>query len=190
MSKALVLFGSPHKDGTTAALLEHFLEYAAFDEIVHIDAYSLNISPCIDCGKCAESFGCVYDDLSDIRNAIETSDAIIVASPIYNRSLPSPLKAIFDRFQMYFNARFKLMMKPVVEKEKIGVLLLAAGSGIQGESDARIVQEAVRRCFSVTNTRICTSMVICDTDKGVSDAEIAQAARQAALSVLRQMTEY
>ena len=52
--KVLVITGSPHKNGTTAALAEQFIAgaKAAGHEVTRFDAAFKQVHPCIACEKC------------------------------------------------------------------------------------------------------------------------------------------
>lgn len=120
--KVLVLFGSPHEKGFTRGLLDYFLGFLkeSFEcEINVVSSYDESVRPCIGCEKC-KSGKCVFDDMKKINFLVNSSDVVIVASPVYNASFPAPLKAIFDRFQPYY---FKRNIS-----DKKFVLLLTSGS--------------------------------------------------------------
>lgn len=42
---------------------------------------------------------------------LEDADAVIVATPVYNLSFPAPMKALFDRFQRYYEAHFRRKLR-------------------------------------------------------------------------------
>lgn len=118
--KILVLFGSPHEKGFTRGLLDFFLAFLNKNcEVTVINSYDEAVRPCIGCEKC-KSGKCIFNDMEKINFLVNSSDVIVVASPVYNASFPAPLKAIFDRFQPYYFKRNKI--------DKKFVLLLTAGS--------------------------------------------------------------
>lgn len=125
--KILVLFGSPHKNGYTAQILDYILKSFADCNITTINAYERNIHPCIDCKACAKTEGCIYNDMQDIDELFKTCDILIIASPVYNNSFPAPLKAIFDRTQRYYHAKHSLKIDPPILKTKSCLLVLTHG---------------------------------------------------------------
>lgn len=172
---AVVIFSSPHKNGNTAKILNAYLEKITFPlDIKFFDAYKLSPSPCIDCGYCKKQEKCAFDDLDALYSAIENCELLIIASPIYNMSFPSPMKAVLDRFQRYFNARFSLGLKPAVKKHRKAVLLASAGSS---KETGEVMISQLKQSFSVMNTDFCTyaiingldSMPFVDSDKRLSD---------------------
>lgn len=164
----LVLYGSPHAQGATAKLLEEFLN-SMNRERFHVevfDAYQTQATPCTGCGFCAKQQACVYHDLDELDGWIRQADAIIVASPVYNLTFPSPLKAVLDRFQRYFEARFSLGLKPSIPKHKTAVLLTAQGS--PDPEGASVMVKQLKMAFSVMNTTLeeTVSWIGTDTPEG------------------------
>lgn len=122
--KAFVLFCSPHKFGKTSELLDKFLEENGIENVEFFSAYEINAHPCTDCAYCAKNDGCSFSDLNLLYKALEEADVLIFASPLYFLSLPAPAKAIMDRMQRYFSARFFRNIFPTIEKPKRMYLLL------------------------------------------------------------------
>ena len=78
--------------------------------------------------------------------------------------MPSPLKAIFDRMQRYFSARFYQNKKPPIKKAKNAVLLLTCGSN--DERGPKIIITQVKMVFTILNAKLTGTIVWYDTDKG------------------------
>ena len=111
MNNILVLYGSPHKNGNTNELLNNFLKNIFYDKINIINAYEKTAHPCIDCKHCRKEQSCVFNDLNDLHEFIKSANILIIATPVYNCSLPSPLKAIIDRMQRYYSEKMFLKTK-------------------------------------------------------------------------------
>ena len=169
---ALVIFASPHKDGNTANLLKHFAEKISDRyKTDFFNVYDINPLPCIDCGYCRENVGCSRHDLDSFMKKYENADVIVIASPVYNSSVPAPLKALMDRFQRYYNARFSLGMKPPIEKPKKAVLILTCGSNTKDGFE--IVKRQFERIFTVLNTKLVSEYSVGGLDgKKISDKDI------------------
>ena len=90
------------------------------------------------------------------------ADLVIVASPVYLLSYPAPLKALFDRFQRFYSARFRRGILKPVAKPKKSVLLLTAGS--DGAEAKEIIEAQTKRAFSVMNTTIIGTVLADNTD--------------------------
>ncbi|MDR2842852.1 MAG: flavodoxin family protein [Spirochaetaceae bacterium] len=171
-----VLSGSPRKNGATAALLDVFFE--SVKEIKNcrittsvLDSYQLNVKPCIHCGACKKKFACIHDDFSLIDNAVNTADLLVVSSPVYCLSFPAPLKAIFDRCQKYFEAKFSLKIDPV--KKHKNVLLLSA----YGSNDPRgvsIMEEQLMLVCKALNASFVKTITAGNTDLYAPDLKAAK----------------
>lgn len=161
--KILVLFGSPHKKGFTAKLLDEFLQpLQNVAEIRVINAYESAIDPCTGCGYCEHREACSLRDCDELDALIRGADVIVVATPVYVLSFPAPLKAIIDRTQRYFSARFSLGIKPSIEKHKTAVLLVTSGSA--NSDGASIISRQLKMIFSVMNTSLLHEAVWLNTD--------------------------
>lgn len=130
------------------------------------DAYKLNATPCTDCGYCKGETKCAFRDLDKLYAAIEKCDLLVIATPVYNMSFPSPMKAILDRFQRYYNARFFQGLRPAIGKHRKAVLLAVAGS--EGEEGDVMIKQ-LRQSFSVMNTELLAYAVINGLDKKKAD---------------------
>ena len=172
MKKLLMLFASPHESGCTKELLNSFLKHFPEGwERERIDVFDADIRPCVDCGFCAEKEGCVFSDLDGFDRALRECDLLVIASPVYNYSFPAPMKALLDRTQRYFCARFSLGKKPPVKKRRKAALLLTMGS--REAFGAEVCEHQLKRAFSVMNTELAGTVVADGTDreKALSDAK-------------------
>ncbi|MDR0738790.1 MAG: NAD(P)H-dependent oxidoreductase [Oscillospiraceae bacterium] len=159
--KAILFFGSANKNGFTFKILNKILK--KLDEkynFLLIDAYEKKVHPCIGCEFCKNNFRCKFKDFEDIDKNIVNAELIIVASPVYNLSIPSTLKAIFDRFQPYYFLNSSDNKKKI--KKKRAILVLTCGSD---ETDFTIVQKQISASLSLINSKIDTKIFWKNTDK-------------------------
>ena len=113
----LILFGSPKRNGNTAQLCGAFLQGLPKNNTVEIvRLFDLNPKPCNDCGYCKASDGCSKKDLDAFMQKFQEADLIVVASPVYLCSFPAPMKALFDRFQRFYCARFRRGIETPAQK--------------------------------------------------------------------------
>lgn len=161
--EALILFGSPHNNGYTKLVLNLLLENISGYNFNVIDSYKENIQPCADCNLCQTINRCRYNDFNSIDYMLKNADLLIIATPIYNLSFPAPLKAIFDRMQIYFSARFSRNINPPIAKRKKGIILLTCGSN--DETGKNIILKQLKLIFSIINTYIYKVIVWNNTDK-------------------------
>lgn len=100
--KAVIITGSPHKNGTTAYLADQFIKGAeeAGHEIFRFDAATRDVHPCIACEKChGDSPVCVFkDDMQELNPYLIEADAVVLVSPIYYYGINAQIKAVIDRF--------------------------------------------------------------------------------------------
>ena len=103
--KVLLLNGSPHADGCTAAALREVastLECEGVEtEILHVVGQP--IRGCTACRRCKETPGrCVFDDdlVNRVLEKMERSDGLVIGSPVYYASANGALISLLDR--MFF----------------------------------------------------------------------------------------
>lgn len=98
--KLLAILGSPHPNGTTAAMLEYAVrasEGAGYD-VTKIDLYQKNIRFCTGCRACLHTGTCIQqDDMQEITSLLQECHAVILAAPVYWANIPAPTKNLFDR---------------------------------------------------------------------------------------------
>lgn len=167
--KTLVLFGAPRTDGATGTLADLFLSDTA-GAVTMIDCFAQNVAPCDDCRGCHRTIGCVKHDMDEIYGAIEQADTLVFITPVYNRSFPAPMKAIIDRLQCYWAARFVHGKKPPIEKPKTAILLTVCGSD---RDDGNCVEEQLAPALTVLNVTAFSSLHVKNTDRTVDWQEIA-----------------
>ncbi|MCI8361086.1 MAG: flavodoxin family protein, partial [Clostridiales bacterium] len=130
------------------------------------DAYDARPLPCIDCGWCKTRPGCALPDLKDFYRDFEAARLVIIATPVYNAALPAPLKAVVDRMQTYFNARFSRDLRPPIPTSKRAALLFTAGS----ERDYRpLLREQLAPLFTVTNCKLHGAACLSGLDRRPAD---------------------
>ena len=98
----LILNGSPHTHGNTAALCDAFADGSASagHKVSRFDLQTMNIHGCLGCmkgGKDTEHPCVQKDDMTLIYPAYRSADIVVLASPMYYWGFSSQLKAAFDR---------------------------------------------------------------------------------------------
>ena len=100
--KIVMITGSAHRHGTTAALADRFQQGAldAGHEVYRFDAAFQNVHPCIGCDKCRRTGVCTFeaDDMKLLNPHLLAADAVVFVSPIYYFTINAQLKAVIDRF--------------------------------------------------------------------------------------------
>lgn len=107
--KAVILFGSPRKDGNTIRLVNAFSDVLK-DRGINVRMLYLNdmnIRPCQGCCACLPAGICkINDDMKDIRKYILESELIVYASPVYWFGVSSQLKLAIDRTFAFMDEKF------------------------------------------------------------------------------------
>lgn len=174
--ETLIVFGSPHSVGATARLLQAFTAALPAEETVTvIDCFARPPLPCRDCGGCREEIRCVQRDLDDVYAALERADRLVIATPVYNRSFSAPLKALIDRLQPYWCARFVRGVKPPIARPKQAVLLTTCDSPA-ARGDGAVVESQLRPALTVLNAAFAGAVHAADCGGGCHTADLAAAA--------------
>jgi len=77
--------------------------------------------------------------------------------------LPAPFKALIDRLQRYYNARFVRNVRPPVKTSKKALLILTAGS--DGREAAEMIKRQLEQVFTVINSRLCNAFLWSNADE-------------------------
>jgi len=108
--KVLIINGSPHAKGCTAAALEevcHTLENEGVQtETIHIG--NKDVRGCVSCNSCGEKGRCVFD-VNETAPKFEAADGIVIGSPVYYGSPNGTLLSFLDR--LFYSTHFSKHMK-------------------------------------------------------------------------------
>lgn len=112
MSKVLLLNGSPHKDGCTAAALGEmiavFKEEGIETELIHVGGGQ--VSGCISCGYCGKNGKCAFGGgVNEAAKSFEEADGLVIGSPVYYSSPNGTLISFLDR--LFYSTPFSKQMK-------------------------------------------------------------------------------
>lgn len=129
----LGIVGSPRAKSNTGALLERVLAGAAAagaqTELVVLR--KLNYESCRHCGGCDKTGRCVVeDDILELHANLRGAQHLVLASPIHFSGVSGEMKAMMDRAQAFWVARYRLKA-PVsdVGGERRGVFVATCGGG-------------------------------------------------------------
>ena len=110
--KVLLLNGSPHASGCTAAALKEMISVfeAQGVETDLIQVGGRDIRGCIACGSCMKNGKCVFDDpVNETALKFEAADGLVIGSPVYYASPNGTLLSFLDR--LFYSTRFSKHMK-------------------------------------------------------------------------------
>ena len=173
--KVLAINASPRKTGYTSKLLGTLLqEFPKGTSIEVCNAYELNPIPCNACGYCKAVEGCSKKDLDEFFQKFENADVIVFATPIYFMGTPAPFKALIDRFQRYYEARFRRNVKTPIEKPRKACLICTSGG--DGEIGYEVIKHQLLQAGTVLNLQFKGAMLARNTDRcGVDKTDIERA---------------
>ena len=119
--KVLGIRGSPRRGGNSEMLLDSALAGAASRgaEIEKLSITDYRIAPCSNCDECRKTGQCtiINDDMEIFYRKFATLDRLILATPIFFVSVPSLLKAMIDRCQSLWVAKY-VLDRPIAEKSE------------------------------------------------------------------------
>jgi multimeric flavodoxin WrbA len=103
--KAMILYGSPNRQGNSATLAKYFcdgLKRSGLEEIYHFYTNEMNIGTCQMCMTCKTSEGnccLIQDDMSEIIEAFKKSNIVVFATPMFWGYMTAQLKIVLDRME-------------------------------------------------------------------------------------------
>ena len=106
--KAIAINGSLRPEGNTDRLLASFVEGAESvgARVIQSVLRDLRIQDCTGCYHCYRNSECALDDdMQIIHREVQSSDVLILAAPLYWRSLPGLMKTFVDRLYLYYPRR-------------------------------------------------------------------------------------
>ncbi|UCE97034.1 MAG: flavodoxin family protein [Candidatus Bathyarchaeota archaeon] len=127
----LGISGSP-RDAATAFVIKEALNYAEMEFPVQTDYFSVqnkNIGFCTHCDFCKrEKKGCITEDnMVEAYDKMETANAFIIGTPVYNGSVSGQLKTFFDR------CRALVTKHPSALRNKVGAGVAVGGDRLGGQ---------------------------------------------------------
>lgn len=149
MKKALILMGSPRKNGNTASLAKPFISTLS-EAGFHCETVwlcDLDIRPCLACRACQLNHtkaACVQqDDMTGLYDQVLTCDLLILATPIYSWYCTPPMKAALDRLVYGLNKYYGSSKGPSLWAGKKVALIVTCG--YPPEKGADLFAEGIRR---------------------------------------------
>ena len=182
--KLLVIKGSSRKDSFTNRLLQEAVEEISETEIIVFDAFSEKFSFCNGCNYCENNGKCVHRDLDDFYKNFENADVIVFASPVYNGGFSAPMKALIDRFQVYYTSFYKNNKAQPIKKHRKCILLSAAGR--KGEEALKDMEKNLKCAFTILNAELAGSVLCAYTD---TDPQYENALKELKIVLKRSLSD-
>lgn len=162
MKKLLILNASPREKGVCSEVLKQAKAYFTDCEIKEYNVYMLDPLPCKACGYCEMHNGCANKELDIFFEEMKESDYIAIFSPMYNNFFPAPLKALMDRFQRFFSAKYMHGdKKPIGKAKNIGLVI---ASGTNARECANYMANSIKQLFSSLGGELKARYYIPGTD--------------------------
>ncbi len=98
--KIFIVSSSPRKDGNSDILAEQFARGAtqAGHSVKKVNIREMNLQFCLGCFACLQREGCVQrDDMNGLYAAVQSSDVLVFATPVYYYAVSGQLKTFLDR---------------------------------------------------------------------------------------------
>lgn len=115
MKKVVILNGSPHKNGCTAALTDEITK-ALKEKGAQVTSFYINgmdINPCQGCYACRKQGKCIQqDDMQQVYPKIEEADGIVFATPVYMWQMTAQLKTAVDRLLPFLRENYVSTLTP------------------------------------------------------------------------------
>lgn len=162
--KVLGILGSPRRGGNSEILLDKALEGAKSLglDIEKIVLNELKFSPCQECSGCSTTGKCVInDDMQIIYQKLAEAGGIILATPIFFGSLPAQVKAMIDRYQCHWVAKY--VLKKERRPSKRGFLILV--SAANRDAFFKNAESIVKNFFAVLGIDFKESLYCPNVDK-------------------------
>ena len=172
--KVCGIIGSPCKNGNVDILVSQVLKGAASHgaETCKIYLNNLKIKPCQSCGVDPAPKYCLFnDDIEQIYNILETSDAIILGSPVYFDTVSAQVKLVIDRCNCLMpyvkktDGTFNFERR--IKKRKKGIFVAVAGTG----QDFSVILATVRGFFNWANIKLVKTFLYVHDDNEIGSVK-------------------
>lgn len=157
-----IFTGSGHSNSACFKLAQKInQDFISNERLSLYDAVDLNVNDCLGCDYClAHQNECVIsDDMEEIYENIRQADKIIIISAVYFSNIPSVLKRIIDRCQMFYNLKDRSDIKP----KDVLAICLGGAPGYSGQFDA--FEQTYRVLFPDFNAKLFDFIKVPNTDK-------------------------
>lgn len=156
----LIIYGSPNKSSFTMELLKKATA-ENFNDAYFYDCFEKMPIPCDGCGVCKITDGCKFSDLTEFFKSFASAKKVFFAFPVYNGSFPAPMKALIDRFQFLYNARFFKNKRPPIEGKRDVTLVITAGGS---DDPLPLITAQLKPLFTVCGCTFKKAIMLIDTD--------------------------
>ncbi|QDR79435.1 flavodoxin family protein [Sporomusa termitida] len=137
MTTILALLGSPKPNGTNSLLIDEVLRGAAAAGDVEVQKILINelkVAPCQSCDYCMHTGRCrLRDDMESVYEKIVAMDAFIFAAPVYFNGMSAQAKAVVDRCQPFWSAKYIVKTDVFGGRKRPGIFIATGGQPLYNE---------------------------------------------------------
>lgn len=168
MVEIVAIYGSPRRDGNSAALLKQAVDGArqAGAHVEEVFLRDYKISPCLEIYNCIKTGECaIRDDFPKILEKLEASNGIMLASPIFFYTVSAHTKIFMDRCQSLWVRKYWIENQPFGKKPETrkGLFISVGATGGKKLFDGAIL--TVKYFFDVLNAGLWKSVLCRDVDR-------------------------
>ncbi len=155
----LIVNGAVRVVGNTDILVNKITE-GSLNTGTNITIFNLRdkkISNCIGCYQCRKKSTCSFqDDMTDVRGAMEKSDLMVFASPLYWCGVTGLMKTFIDRLFFYYHPH----TKPLISGKKALIITPMNQKDVAHESE--VLVEFYNRLFNCLKVKIVDMIFFSD----------------------------
>lgn len=175
--KVLIISASPRAKGNSDILCDEFMRGAqdAGHSVEKVRITDSNINYCTGCCSCIGNSGsCVQnDDMNEIMTKFVEADAIVLATPVYFRSMNGQMKTFIDRICPVY---------PIANNKDFYFIISAAGGQFPVDETVKSL-EVFTDCLSGSKTKAVISSTGIWGEDGVKGKPVMQEAFNAGKNV-------
>jgi multimeric flavodoxin WrbA len=161
------IYGSPRRQGNTAALLTRAVAgaRAAGAVVSEVVLRDLKMSPCLEIYGCKQAGRCVIqDDFHQVLNQLMNSQGIMLASPIFFYTVSSHTKILMDRCQSLWVKKYWIDQAPFGPRKPTRKGLVICAGATRGKKLFEGTLLSIRYFFDVLDMEIWRELLYRELD--------------------------
>ena len=167
--KVIAFAASPRKGGNTEILLDEVIKGLRQGgvDVEKIRTHELEISPCKGCGECDTLGRCVIEDsFQELFDLLIECDGMVFSSPLYFMNVPARGKALIDRCQAFWAARYRLKLDLFGGRKRVGFLVSCSGKeyGPDKKPVFRCIENTMKSVFNALGMEMIESLLFAGVD--------------------------
>jgi multimeric flavodoxin WrbA len=168
MVKIIAIYGSPRRDGNTAALLRQAAAGARLEgaEVEEVFLRDYKISPCLEIYGCVKTGECaIQDDFQMLLAKLDSSSGIMLASPIFFYTVSAHTKIFMDRCQSRWVRKYWIDKQEAGQASETRKGLFISVGATKGKKLFDGALLTVKYFFDALNTGLWKTVLCRDVDR-------------------------